>query len=228
MRKPILLVSSQHLKRRLMTVKYRLVMFDFDGTLANSFPWFLTSVNRAAEKFSFRRVESTEIDVLRGLSAREIVGRLGLPMWKLPQLGSFMQDLMAQERDRIPLFDGVGELLTALEAARVSTALLTSNSKENVTHVLGPCNASLISYYECGVSLLGKAKKFRRLLNASGVSAHEAVYVGDELRDVEAAASVGVDFIGVAWGYTQPAALARATRQPPVASFGELQHRVLG
>lgn len=208
--------------------KYKLVMFDFDGTLADSFPWFLRTVNRAAEKFSFRRIEHADVDVLRGLSAREIVARLGVPMWKLPQVGTYMQQLMAEERDQIPLFPGVSDLLTSLHAAKVPTALLTSNSKANVTHVLGPENTALVTYYECGVSLLGKASKFRRLLQASGASAPQAVYVGDELRDAEAAASAGVEFIAVGWGYTQVAALANATRRAPVATFEELRARVLG
>jgi len=41
---------------------YRLAIFDFDGTLANSFPWFCTVLNEVAAKHGFRRVNESEVD----------------------------------------------------------------------------------------------------------------------------------------------------------------------
>jgi phosphoglycolate phosphatase len=55
---------------------YPLVIFDLDGTLADSLPWFLRNVNGVAERFSFRRVAEEDIEVLRGLGSREILRRL--------------------------------------------------------------------------------------------------------------------------------------------------------
>ncbi len=53
-------------------MRYRLVIFDLDGTLADSFPWFVRNVNGVADKFGFRRIASQDIAALRGLGPREI------------------------------------------------------------------------------------------------------------------------------------------------------------
>ena len=54
---------------------YKLAIFDFDGTLADSFAWFSRVVNDAAEVFTFRKITSAEIDMLRGKGARENAAR---------------------------------------------------------------------------------------------------------------------------------------------------------
>jgi phosphoglycolate phosphatase len=73
--------------------------------------------------------------------------------------------------------------------------------------VLGPENAALIGHYACGAGLFGKAAKLRKVLKASGIPGSEAICIGDEIRDHEAAARVGIAFGAVAWGYARPDAL---------------------
>ena len=65
-------------------MSYRLAIFDFDGTLADTFPWFMRVVNTVADRFRFKRIEEHEVEHLRGCSAREIVKHLEVPPWKLP------------------------------------------------------------------------------------------------------------------------------------------------
>jgi phosphoglycolate phosphatase len=48
-------------------VKHPLILFDFDGTLADSFPWFLRNSNQVAEKHRFKRIDSGNLEVLRRL-----------------------------------------------------------------------------------------------------------------------------------------------------------------
>ena len=54
---------------------YRLVIFDFDGTLADSLPWFRASFQDMIARFDLAPVRDDEIEGLRGLSAREIMAR---------------------------------------------------------------------------------------------------------------------------------------------------------
>ncbi len=58
---------------------YKLVIFDFDGTLADSITWFLEAFNDLAERHRFRKASPEEIEELRGQSSREIVRRLRHP-----------------------------------------------------------------------------------------------------------------------------------------------------
>lgn len=183
-------------------MKYRLVMFDFDGTLADSFPWFAGVFNTIADTYKFKRIEAREIDTLRGYSARQMVQHFGVPWWKLPLIGRHVRALASANIDQIRLFEGVDRVLQHLSQAGVLIALVTSNSHENARRVLGPNNAALISYYECGAAMFGKRARFQRVLKQSGVLRHEALCIGDELRDLEAATKAQIPFGAVAWGFT--------------------------
>lgn len=187
---------------------YKLVLFDLDGTLSDSFPWFLRIVNTAADKHGFRRIADHEIESVRGKGSREIVKFFQVPAWKLPIIARDMRRMKTEQLDGIPLFPGVDRLLQTLALKGVATAMVSSDSEENVRRALGPANARLISYYACGASIFGKAKKFRRVLTMSGIAAKHAIYVGDEIRDLEAARKAGIAFGAVSWGYALPQALA--------------------
>jgi phosphoglycolate phosphatase len=111
------------------------------------------------------------------------------------------------DREEIQLFPGIGPVLERLSRAGVRLAIVSSNSLPNVRHILGPENAARIDVYECGSSLFGKAKRFRRVLARSGIPAAAALCVGDELRDLQSAREAGIAFGAVGWGYTTEAAL---------------------
>jgi phosphoglycolate phosphatase len=192
-------------------VKPKLVIFDFDGTLADTFGWFLGVADALADRFRFRRIDPGDLHGLRGLNARQVLERQGVPLWKLPLIVRHGRALMARDIDRIPLFAGMTSALGRLAAGGASIAVVTSNSRANVLRVLGAKTAPLVSQLECGASLFGKASKLRRVLKRAGVLGPQALYVGDEIRDAEAARAAGVPFGAVSWGYTRLDALRAHT-----------------
>ena len=185
-----------------------LIVLDFDGTLADSFDWFCSVLNGVADRYRFRRVEAHEVDALRLQGARAIVAHLGIARWKLPLIARHMHRLAARDAARIALFPGVPDMLVGIAEAGVPLAILSSNRADTVRRVLGPDNAARIDAYACGASLFGKARRLRALLARRGVSPDRALCVGDEIRDLEAARALGCPFGAVAWGYTDPRALA--------------------
>jgi phosphoglycolate phosphatase len=185
---------------------YSLVIFDLDGTLVDSFPWFLRNVNDVADRFGFRKVAEHEIEDLRHKPAREILRLLGIPLWKLPRIARHMQRMMAEDAVSAPLFDGAAEVLRALASAGHRLALVTSNSEANAREKLGD-SATLFAHFACGTSIFGKAAKFRRVLKQARVAASETLAIGDETRDIEAARAAGIACGAVTWGYAAPSAL---------------------
>ena len=184
-----------------------LAMFDFDGTLADTFAWCLGAVNRLADTHGFNRIEAGDLDALRGSSARRVVAHLGIPIWKLPRIGIAMRRLMAEDIRQIRLFDGIGAMLRALSDRGAALAVVSSNACDTVRHVLGAEHAARIRHYACGASLFGERGHLRRVLQESGVRPGEAIVIGVELRE-------GLPFGAVAWGYTRVEAL---TAQAPAA-----------
>ena len=188
-----------------------LVIFDLDGTLADSYPWFLRHVNGVADRFGFRRITDDDVEALRHAPSRDILRRLDVPLWKLPAIARHMRRLKAASLADIALFPGVDTMLRTLAEGGVRLALVSSDHEANARVQLGDANAALFSDFACGAALFGKPAKFRRVLKRAGIESARAVAIGDEVRDIEAARSAGIACAAVTWGYAAPAAL-RAQR----------------
>lgn len=180
---------------------YRLAIFDFDGTLANSVPWFAGVVNQLADQYGFKPVREEDHETLRGYEPRRLLDALGVPVWKIPMMVYHLRSMMARDIDQIALFDGIDGVLQSLSQAGVVVAVVSSNSYDNVRRTLGPDNVALIETFSCGVSIFGKAAKLRGVLARCRIPRSEAIYIGDEVRDMEAARAARVAAGAVAWGY---------------------------
>ncbi len=189
---------------------FSLAIFDFDGTLADSFPWFIASLDQTADHFGLNRVKPEEIESLRELSSREALNHLGVPMLKLPAITLYMHRLFAEGMHDIRLFPGASDMLSALHDAGVKLALVSSNAEANVRHVLGPA-AGLIDHYACGASLWGKAQKFAAVLRTLRQSPTTTIAIGDEIRDIDAARQAGLTAGVMTFGYNSRRALESHT-----------------
>lgn len=188
-------------------LRYKLAIFDLDGTLADSFPWFLQVVNDVARHHGFRQVAPDDVEMLRRAGSREILKHLDVPLWKLPKIATHMRKLKQSQISHIPLFPGVTDMLTSLVQGGVRLALVSSDSEDNARLQIGPDMAHLFSDFDCSASLFGKARKFKRVLKRAGVPAHQTIAIGDEIRDLEAARTAGISFGAVSWGYADAATL---------------------
>jgi phosphoglycolate phosphatase len=206
----------------------KLVIFDFDGTLADTFPWFMRIINDVADRYRFKRIVPHEVELLRGMGATEIMAHLGVPRWKLPLIAGHMRRRKAREIGETKLFAGVEALLARLKDAGVGMAIVSSNSEANVRAVMGPSLAAHISFFECGASVFGKAARFRKVLRRSGISSSDAICIGDEVRDLDAARRAGIAFGAVAWGFTRADALQARGPNVLFSSLDEIADRVTG
>ncbi|MFY3862756.1 HAD family hydrolase [Achromobacter xylosoxidans] len=188
-------------------MKYDIAAFDFDGTLADTMPWFNSILNTVADKYGFRKIDAAERDQLRHRDAAEILKFLGIPLWKLPAIMAHVRTLMQEIDPSVHMFDGIPDALVRLKAAGVRLAVVSSNSLENVRRVLGLDTAALFDDYECGTDLFGKAAKIERLLKRHDTAPERFLLVGDEMRDIDAARKAGVRVGSVAWGYNHVDAL---------------------
>lgn len=181
-------------------MKYRLTIFDSDGTLADTLPWMRSMFNEMAAEHGFKQVDPRDYEQFRDLQGMDLLRALGLPLWKLPRVVSSMRRRMAEHTGAFSVFPGIGDVLQRLAAAGVQLAVVSSNSRENVERVLGADNLKLMTQLACGVSMFGKAAKLRQVIRGSGISRQQAIYIGDEIRDGEAAEKAGIAFGAVTWG----------------------------
>lgn len=182
-------------------MKYRLAIFDFDGTLADSFPFFVQVFNQLAEQHGFKGIKPELVPTYRGYSPRQMMELVEMPAWKLPFVARSFISLMKQNAASISLFEQVGDMLLHLTNHGVTLAIVTSNSYDNVSQILGSANTQLIRHFECGMSIFGKPARLQKVLKRTGIPSREAIYIGDQVTDLEAARKVNLASGAVAWGY---------------------------
>jgi len=205
--------------------RYRLAIFDFDGTLADSLPWFRASFQDMITRFDLAPVRDDEVEGLRGLTAREIMARLNVSKWQLPAIVSDMRKRKLAAASEISLFKGIPAMLTDLQRLGIKTAIVSSDSEASVRQVLGPA-AAQITRFDCGAAVFGKHWKFRRVARLLRAGPSETICIGDEIRDIEAAKAAGMDSGAVAWGYALPAALQVAGATYLFNSIDEMTERL--
>lgn len=197
-----------------------IVIFDFDGTVAHSFPWFLSRINQAAKILRFNEVKEEDVELLRGMSTNEILKFLNISSIKLPFVIFYFKWLMNKESQEIKLFHEVPELFKCLKEKKVKTIILSSNSVKNVTQILGETSLYVSEYY-CGAGLRTKEKYFKKIKNKYPMG--QLLSVGDEPRDWLAAQKSGITHLNVGWGYASKEAFIDSE---VIESFEELKTRI--
>lgn len=183
------------------------VIFDFDGTLADT---FVTSV-RIFEKLTKRLQPFSDEEILRlrGLTMLHLVRELRIRPWRVPWLLVRGRKQMRKQMESIIVFEGIEDILRQLQAADVPVFIMSSNSPGNIRRLLRRLGLEQYFTHIYGnVGLFGKAKMLRHVIARNKLVPADTFYVGDEGRDVEAAKRVGVRSVAVTWGYNTHELLA--------------------
>lgn len=180
-------------------MKYHLLVWDFDGTLADTLGVSLRLFNELAARHGFRPV--TDLEGARHLGTIAFLRAHGIPLLKLPLL---MREFLAMQRREIAsvrLFPGIAETVAVLRQRGCRLGVLSSNARDNILACLEGHGAAGAFEFVVGYTrLLGKGRALRRLLREQKAEPARVLYVGDELRDIEAAREAGADVAAVTWG----------------------------
>ena len=187
-----------------------MVIFDFDGTIADSQEHVIAEYNRIAPRFRVKPIDPAELPRLRALSGPVAMKEHGVTFWKLPLIVSTMRRALRNHAAGLEPHRGVADALRALAASGCRLGILSTNSKENIDSFLRRHELAMFEVVAGGASMFGKARTLRRLSRELRLDPARTFYVGDEIRDVEAAAKAGMRSIAVAWGYADRGALARS------------------
>lgn len=205
-----------------MVTKPKLVILDFDGTLADTRPFMLSILDHLAERFNTRPMDVNALEQLKGYTARQIMKMHRVSMWKLLLMTRESQKLLFENISSIRLFPGIDDVLRGIAKNNITIAVVTSNQLRNVLAVLGEELAGLVSIFECEAGFFTKAGRLRRTLRKAGVRADEALSLGDETRDIEAARKTGIPCAAVTWGYGDMETLREHQPDHLLTSVGQI------
>jgi len=186
------------------------LIFDFDGTLVDSFVAVMEKFNLLSEEFNFRKINSDEIDRLRDLTSKELIKYLEIPIYKIPSVLHCARKHMRSEMPSLSPFKAIPEMLHELHEIKIPLGILTSNSSENVMKWLERNKMQhLFNFIHAESAYFGKKRILRKILKTYKIEQSQAFYIGDETRDVEAAKECDICSVAVTWGFNSEKILSQ-------------------
>ncbi len=176
------------------------MIFDFDGTLANSIEMFMTVYNILAKRHNFPLVTEKKRSELQGMSAKDVIAQLPISKWRLPFIFREGKKEFEKNFEFIKPFDELEKVLPQL-SQRYTLGIVTSNDPANVKKFLIKHKLDYFDFVYSDGSLFGKGKVIKDLLHKYNYSPEDVMYVGDEVRDIDAAKSAGIKIVSVSWGF---------------------------
>ena len=181
---------------------YRAIIFDFDGTLADTLEHTRCIYNQLALDYSLRPIESHEMETLRNFSLSELLKHLDISKFRVPSLLSRGTAMLRERIAEIPIIPGMAAVIPELRRRTETFGVLTSNSTENVNLFLDTHGLrDHFTFVSSTSKLTGKAKHLKAIRKTFSLQAHEMLYVGDEIRDVKASQKAGIAVAAVTWGF---------------------------
>lgn len=195
------------------------IIFDFDGTIADSFQAVVGELYKAVHH---ETVESGEIEQLRYQSLLQTLRTLRISWWRALLVARDVRTRMVSDMGSINAVQGIPEVVQTL-ASTYTLFILSSNDERNVRkflelHALTDYFADIYG----DADPLNKSRALHRLVEAKRLTTAAAWYVGDQPWDVRAAHRAGLRAAAVTWGYSNSTNLKRQHPEALVSQPQEL------
>ncbi len=184
------------------------LLFDFDGTIADSFGLGLEIINKLAPRYNLKPFTDEQVQEFRSIPTHKALKKMKIPFYKLPVLIPVFLHEFKHVLTHLEPFDGIRDCLSALKAAGIPMALLTSNSRDNVVHFLNNHDLNFFEWIEGGSGLFNKQVTIKKQMKKHKLERSNLIYIGDETRDIIAAKKIDIKIISVTWGFHTPVILA--------------------
>ncbi len=180
----------------------KVVIFDFDGTIANTMIIGLNISNRLAKKYGYRHIEESELRSFRNKKSQEVLKSVNLGYLKLPLVANSFRKELNKEIEKLQPIPGIKKVIIELFNMGHTLAVVTSNSKKNLSRFLEIHELQeYFSIKHAGVGLFGKSKVLKGIMKRHQLNKKKTLLVGDETRDIDAAHRTGLPIVSVTWGF---------------------------
>ncbi|HOU27147.1 MAG: HAD-IA family hydrolase [Paludibacteraceae bacterium] len=184
------------------------ILFDFDGTLANTLKTVVEIYNKVAPEYNCKTVELEDVSRLQAMTISHLMKEQGISHITLAILLVRVRKELHINIDHVKPFFGIEEQLQTLKRMGYQLGIMSSNSQKNVHTFLESNNMKhLFDFVHTSKNIFGKHTAIKRIISNLSLQTNDVVYVGDETRDIEACKKIGVKIAAVSWGYNLPEVL---------------------
>ncbi len=189
--------------------KEKVIIFDFDGTIANTLYTLLEGYNkRVAPVLKCKPVDLEKIDEYKKWTARDLLKEHRINALKLPVVIFWLRRYLKRQIHTVEHFEAVDAVIKELYKKGYSLGILTSNTTKNVKAFLERNDLDeYFKYIYSSKKFSGKAKVYMKMAEKHDLNDKEVIYVGDEVRDIKFVKKIGIPIICVSWGLTDPEVL---------------------
>jgi phosphoglycolate phosphatase len=199
------------------------LVFDFDGTIADTLAMVVNVYNRIAPEYGCRLIGDDSVGLLRHGRPRELLRLSGMTLPRLPRFVLRVRKEIGGSMAGVKPFEGMPQVIRELSASSYVLGIVSSNGVDNVRAFLKANGLeTCFSFIQSGIHLFGKDKIIRKLIRSRKAAAGTMVYIGDESRDIEAAKKAGIPVVAVSWGYQASDVLMEAAPTALVNEPAEL------
>ncbi len=176
------------------------IIFDFDGTLADSVELMIDLYNKHSQQFGYKKLQKNELHELQTMNYLKAIKTKQIKFRLIPKILLFMKKEMKKRINEVKPYPGIKEVLNKLQSEGYSIGILTSNDKSLVQQFFKKYNFPKFDFILSEKSLFGKDKALKRILKKNQLNRDNVLYIGDESRDIVASNKVQISVIGVDWG----------------------------
>ena len=177
------------------------IIFDFDGTIADTMDHIAEIMNELSGEFGFDKIGKEKLEKIKGERSEKAFEKMGLPGTGISLLTKKIKFILGKRMKEIKPIKGMKEALTQLKEEGYQLGILTSSSSGNVSKFLKNNRWNLFDFIYCEDNMFNKDKAMNLLLKKEKLKPEQVFYVGDETRDIEAAKKSGVKTVAVTWGF---------------------------
>lgn len=204
------------------------IIFDFDGTIADTLETIAVLYNKVAVDFNCKPVSFEEKEKFRAMKSHDFLKECNIPLILLPILALKIKAELRQEIKTIKPFAGIIQALHNIKDAGLKLGVMSSNSVDNIKLFLEENNLNnIFEFIHSGKNIFGKDKVILRLLSKYKLQRNSVVYVGDETRDIEALKRIKVPIIAVSWGFNSHEILEKQNPDALIDNPDELLNVIL-
>ena len=179
----------------------RYIIFDFDGTIADTINMGMKIFNQISSELKLDPISDEELELIKANRPQDLLKSYGFSKAKLASVMLRLRKEMTKTVPNINLIPGIKEVLNNIKQLGYSLGILTSNSLENVTAFLENNQlAHIFDFTYSGKNIFGKKRLINRMLRRERISKNNVIYIGDEIRDIEACKKARIPIISVTWG----------------------------
>jgi len=187
-----------------------LIIFDFDGTVADSWKHVVRIMNRIAPEYGFNHISHENQENFRNMELKQILKEIEVGTLKLPFVVKRVRKEMQKNIESIDIVPGVKLLFDQLKKKNYSIGIVTSNSIENTKKFLKRHNITNVDFIYSSICLHGKDKLIKDIMAQASIDGEKVYFVGDEVRDIEAAHKAKTQSIAVTWGFSNESLLLQS------------------